>query len=93
MKSETGNTISNFNFYSQAFKILSKQVICALVMMGVVYYVREMLNPGFILMFLLVLLGVIVYFVPMWFLDKDIKWDAQEALSVLREKIPFLRKH
>ena len=45
---------------------------------------------GFFWLFALAFIGMVVYFVPMWFLDRDLKWDVQEGWGVLREKLGFL---
>lgn len=77
------------NFYSYMFKILLKIIPVTLFMMAVVYFVKKIITVNLFFLFMLVLLGVVVYFIPMWFLDKELKWDLQEGWSVLKEK--FLR--
>lgn len=80
------------DFYSRSVKILLKPLACTLFMMIVVHTIRRMFSPGFIMMFLLVGLGIILYFVPMWFLDKEeLRWDIQETMTILRGKFKFLR--
>jgi len=79
-------------FYPFILKILSKILLCTLFMMGVVYYAKGFLPVNFISLLVLVILGVIAYFIPMWFLDKELKWDLQEGWGVIKEKFAFMQK-
>ena len=74
--------------YKYSFKLLIKIIPCTLMMMGVVYIVRKniLVDTPFSL-FGMVLLGAIVYMIPILFLDKDLKWDIREGLRILRQGI------
>lgn len=80
------------NFYHYMFKILSKIIPCTLLMMVIVYYAKKLVPVNLISLFGLVLLGIVVYFIPMWFLDKDLAWDFKEGLGVIKEKILHIKK-
>jgi len=75
------------NFYSNALKIFGRTIFCTLIMAIIVYYIKKLVWMNFFWLFTLVFIGVFVYFIPMWFLDKDLKWDLQEAWSVVKEKL------
>jgi PST family polysaccharide transporter len=79
-------------FYLYIFKVLAKVLPCTLIMMAVVYFVKKIVPTNFFWLFALVILGVVIYFIPIFFLDKDLKWDVQEGLGVLEEKLSFLRR-
>ena len=78
-------------FYSNLFKVLGRIVPITALMMIIVYFSKKLVYVNLFWLFSLVFLGVVVYFVPMWIVDKDLKWDVQEGWSVLKEKFSFLR--
>lgn len=77
--------------YRYTFKVLAKIIPCTLFMMGIVYYLKKIVPVNFFWLFTLVFMGAVVYFIPMWYLDKELKWDLQEGWSVIKEKIPFVK--
>ena len=77
--------IHGFYFYSS--KILGKILPCTFFMMAVVYYAKKSIPINLLSLFGLVILGIVVYFIPMWYLDNDLKWDFKEGFGVLRRKL------
>ncbi|MBW2991782.1 lipopolysaccharide biosynthesis protein [Candidatus Woesearchaeota archaeon] len=77
--------------YSYTFKVLAKIIPSTLLMMGAVYYLKKLIIVNFFWLFVLVIIGIFAYFIPMWFLDKDLKWDLREGWGVIKEKMPFLK--
>ena len=75
------------HFYPYTLKTLMKILPCTMIMMAVVYFMKGIFPVNFFWLFVLVLLGVVIYFAPIWFLDKDLKWDVQEGWSVFKEKL------
>lgn len=75
------------NFYRYLFTILSRIIPCTVFMMVIVYYAKSLISINIFTLFFLVFLGILVYFIPMWFLDKDLKWDFREGIIVLKSKL------
>jgi len=78
-------------FYKNMFEVLAKILPITLVMMVIVYFIKQFVPVNFFWLFALVFIGIIVYFAPMWLIDKDLKWDVKEGWSILREKLPFFK--
>ncbi len=79
-------------FYSNSFKIIARTIPLTLLMMAVVYLAKRALAMNLFWLFSLVFLGIMVYFIPMWFIDPELKWDYYEGLAVIKEKLRFLKR-
>jgi len=77
------------SFYSLSSRVLVKVIPTTLFMMAIVYGIKRIVPTNFFWLFTLVFIGTIVYLVPIWFLDKDLKWDVQEGWNVLKAKLGF----
>jgi len=76
-------------FYSLSTKVLVKVIPTTLFMMAIVYGIKKIVPMNLFWLFALAFIGTIVYFVPMWFLDKELRWDVDEGWRILREKLRF----
>jgi O-antigen/teichoic acid export membrane protein len=75
-------------FYSKTFKIFLKPFFATTIMMMMIYFLKNNLKPTITWMFILVGIGIIIYFFILWLIDKeDIEWDVKEALRLIKEKL------
>jgi len=77
-------------FYSSLSRILAKVLPSTFLMVAVVYGFRKLVPMNFFWLFALVFIGIVVYFIPMWFLDKELKWDVEEGWGVLKGRMKFI---
>jgi len=80
-------------FYSFVFKTLSKVIPCTIFMMFSVYSVKKMLVMNVWWVFVLILLGIIVYTVPITILDKKFRNDLKEGLKLIKSKKRFKKRN
>ncbi|MBW2998490.1 lipopolysaccharide biosynthesis protein, partial [Candidatus Woesearchaeota archaeon] len=65
-------------YYRYTFGQLSKILFSSFVMALVVYYIKSSFPVNIFWLFVNTSIGVIIYFIPMSFLDKDLRWDLEE---------------
>ncbi len=74
-------------FYDYALGILVRTVTCTLVMMGVLYVSMSRISVNLAWLFMFAVAGIVLYFVPMLFIDKELKRDLRDTLTILGGKV------
>jgi O-antigen/teichoic acid export membrane protein len=75
------------DFYSNVFVILSRIIICTIIMMISVYLFKKLIPVSLIWLLGAALVGILVYASLMLLSDKVFKSDIHEALTILKEKL------